>query len=449
MAKKLTGMEIFKLLPKTNCGECGVPTCMAFAMKLAQKNAELSACPYVSDEAKSVIGAASEPPIRLVKFGRGDHTVEMGNELVMFRHEKTFVHQTALAVQIDSGNALDQVEKKARAVDGYLIERAGEKLSIEALLINDTSTQSDGFRKAVLTAVQSFKGAIIIKSGDPKRLMQAAESVLDRVPLLHAVTEQNIQELGAFAISKKLPVVIAAPDLDTAFSLSESLTQKGHRDIVLDIATPEILSLLQTNTIARKAALTASVKPLGYPLMNFATGRTDAAGMIADASTALCKYASLLVIDRCEPESLLPVLMLRQNIYTDPQKPIQVEPKIYHVGDTTPSSPILVTTNFSLTYFIVSGEVEGSGVPAYLAVVDAEGMSVLTAWAAGKFSAEKISSFIKGQEVVSTLTKKRVVLPGYVSCLSGELEEKMPGWEIMVGPQEASDIGAFMKRLAP
>jgi acetyl-CoA decarbonylase/synthase complex subunit gamma len=446
MAKKLTGMEIFKLLPKTNCGECGVPTCMAFAMKLAQKNVELSACPYASDEARGVIGLASEPPIRLVRFGSGSRTVTMGNELVMFRHEKTFVHQTALAVQLDSTLPDSGLQTASSLLDKHTIERAGEKLSVDALLVNDAGDGVDRFCAAVRTVAASFGGPLILKSASAERLVKAAEMVPDRFPLLHALTGANADVIGEYAHAKKLPVAIAGNDLDELFSLSDALAAKGHRDIVLDLSASSMFDTLRNNTIVRKAALNASIRQVGYPIMNFVTGRTSPAALVADASTALCKYASLLVIDRFEPETLLPLLMLRQNVYTDPQKPIQVEPKVYPVGEPNAASPLLVTTNFSLTYFIVSGEVESSGVPAHLAVVDAEGLSVLTAWAAGKFSAEKIAAFINAQEIGRSLTKKKVVLPGYVSCLSGELEEKMPGWEVLVGPQEASDIGPFMKR---
>jgi acetyl-CoA decarbonylase/synthase, CODH/ACS complex subunit gamma len=448
MAKKLSGMEIFKLLPKTNCGECGVPTCMAFAMKLAQKNAELSACPYASEEAKTVIGAASEPPIRLVKFGAGKRAVEMGNELVMFRHEKTFVHQPVLAVQINSDVSVEMIIKTVHALDQHVIERAGERLFIESILINDQSASATDFTAAVIRAAEHFKGAIVLKSNSAERLVSAADAIHDRIPLLHALTKNNADVLGEYVCAEKLPVAVAGECLDDIFHLSEVLSSRGHRDIVLDLTSDNSAVMLQNNTIARKAALAASVKPMGYPIMNFVTGRPDVSVMVADASTCMCKYASLLVIDNYDPETLLPLLMLRQSIYMDPQKPIQVEPKIYPVGEPSPASPLLVTTNFSLTYFIVSGEIEGSGVPAHLAVVDAEGLSVLTAWAAGKFNAEKISSFIKSQEAAATMTNRKLVIPGYVACLSGELEEKMQGWEILVGPQEASDIGPFMKKLA-
>jgi acetyl-CoA decarbonylase/synthase complex subunit gamma len=442
MGKKLSGLDIFKLLPRTNCGECGVPTCMAFAMKLAQKTAELSACPYAGDEAKAVIGTASEPPVRLVRFGTGKSTVEMGGELVMFRHEKTFMHRTALAVQIDSGCARASVASTAHAVGRHVIERAGEKLTVEALQINDTGSSAEAFRDAAMTA------ALILKSGSAAHLMAAADAVLERVPLLHALTRGNASDLTPYVRSKKLPVVIAGDSLDDIFYLSAETSSLGHRDIVLALPSGSGAVILQNNTIARKAALYASSRPMGYPVMNSVAYRKDTCSMLADASTAMCKYASLLAVDRHEPETLLPLLMLRQSIYMDPQKPIQVEPKIYPVGEPSSSSPLLVTTNFSLTYFIVSGEIEASGVSAHLAVVDTEGMSVLTAWAAGKFNAESIAASISPQNAPGAMTNRRLVIPGYVACLSGELEEKLNGWQILVGPQEVSDIGPLMKKLA-
>jgi acetyl-CoA decarbonylase/synthase, CODH/ACS complex subunit gamma len=445
MVKKLSGMDIFKLLPRTNCGECGVPTCMAFALKLAQKTAELSACPYAGEEARTVIGSASEPPIRLVRFGIGNRTVLMGGELVMFRHEKTFVHQTALALRISSGLPLETIASIAETIERHQIERAGEKLSVEALLIDDTRESAGEFKDSVIAASEHFGGALILKSDSAERLMAGSDAVAERTPLLHALTRENADVLGEYALTKKLPIVIAGGALDELAALSERLVSCGHRDIVLDLSFG---NCLQNNTIARRSALFATVKQMGYPLMNTVIGRPDAAAMIADSSTCICKYASLLVIDRYEPETLLPLLMLRQSIYMDPQKPIQIEPKIYPIGEPSPASPLLVTTNFSLTYFIVSSEIQASGVPAHLAVVDAEGMSVLTAWAAGKFSAEKIASFVKLLTAALHMTNRKLVIPGYVACLSGEIEEKLDGWEIIVGPQEASDISPLMKKLA-
>jgi acetyl-CoA decarbonylase/synthase, CODH/ACS complex subunit gamma len=448
MAKKLTGMDIFKLLPKTNCGECGVATCMAFAMKLAQKNAELSQCPYASDEAKKVIGAASEPPIRLVKIGTAERGVSVGNETVMFRHDKTFVHQTALAVQIDDTAGEAELVRIASELESYSIVRVGETMRVEMLCINNTSRDEKKFIGAVTLVASKFNGGLVLKSDSAKTLIGAAGSVAARLPLLHGITKENISDMAPFSIKAKLPVCVCASTIDEAYGLTEKLAGMGQRDIVIDIQASNTAAMVQNNTVIRKAAIASSLKPMGYPVINFVTARASAGETIADASSLLCKYASILVIDRMEKETLLPLLMLRQNIFTDPQKPIQVDPGIYKIGEPASDAPFVVTTNFSLTYFIVSGELENAGVPVHLAIVDAEGMSVLTAWAARKFNGEKIGAFFKSINIDKQYASRKIIIPGYVASISGDLEEAMPGWEVLVGPQEASDITPYMKRFA-
>jgi acetyl-CoA decarbonylase/synthase, CODH/ACS complex subunit gamma len=448
MAKKLTGMDMFKLLPKTNCGECGVSTCMAFAMKLAQKNAELSQCPYASEEAKAVIGAQSEPPVRLVKIGTGGRQALLGNEIVMFRHDKTFVHQTAIAVQIDDTLAPGEIAGLAVEAEKYAIVRVGETLRIDMLCLNNASNDGRRFKEAVAAASEQFTGGLMLKSGSAAVLAETAAGIAGRVPLLHAVTKETITGLGAFSLKMKLPVCVCGGTIDEAYDLTKALSDMGQRDIVIDVPAQNAAAMVQNNTVVRKAAIMSSVKQMGYPLVNFITGRASAAECVADASSVMCKYSSLLVIDRLEKEVLLPLLMLRQNIYSDPQKPIMVEPGIYKIGEARPDSPFVVTTNFSLTYFIVSGELENAGVPVHLAIVDAEGMSVLTAWAAHKFTGEKIAAFLKGKDVDKQYASRTIIIPGYVASISGELEENLPGWQVIVGPQEASDITPFMKRFA-
>jgi acetyl-CoA decarbonylase/synthase complex subunit gamma len=420
---------------------------MAFAMKLAQKNAELSQCPYASDEAKKVIGAASEPPIRLVKIGSGERSVSLGNEIVMFRHDKTFVHQTAVAVQVSDALPKEEIVRIASEMESYCIVRVGETLRVDMLCVNNASGDAGKFVDAAKSVAAHFKGPMILQSTSSKNLIECAQTIGDRMPLLHAVNKDNADEIAAFLAKAKLPVCVSGKSVDEAFELTQILADKGHRDVVIDIPTDNAAAMVQNNTVVRKAAIMSSVKQMGYPIVNFVTGRPSAAEMVADVSSAICKYASIVVIDRADKESMLPLLMLRQNIYTDPQKPIQVEAGIYKIGDAGPDAPLAVTTNFSLTYFIVSGELENAGVPVQLAVVDAEGMSVLTAWAARKFNGEKIGAFLKSKDVDKQYTSRKVIIPGYVASISGELEESMPGWEVLVGPQEASDIGPFMKRL--
>jgi acetyl-CoA decarbonylase/synthase, CODH/ACS complex subunit gamma len=281
-------------------------------------------------------------------------------------------------------------------------------------------------------------------SDNPDALEAALQALPGQRPLIHAATPENFERIGALALQYKAPVVARAGDLDALASLTTRLAAAGVHDIVLELPAENPAAVLQYNTIIRKMALKSNFEPLGYPVINFVTGR-DLPSLVADASTLLLKYASILVLDTLQYQALLPLMMLRQNIYTDPQKPIQVEPKVYPIGEPGRDAPVLVTTNFSLTYFLVSGEIENSGVPAHLVIVESEGMSVLTAWAAGKFNGVKIAAFIKSCGLESQVSTRRLIIPGYVAQISGELEENLPGWEVVVGPQEASDIGPLLK----
>ena len=443
----LTGLQIFKLLPKTNCGECGIATCMAFAMKLAAKNAELSLCPYASEEAKRVVGAASKPPIRLVKIGPPGHEVAIGNETVMFRHEKTFVHPTALAIAFPDNEPLSELCHTIAEVREYCLERVGEKLRLNLVLVDNFSEEVKPFVALVKSVAGATGMGIILRSTNPEALEAGLEILAGQRPLIHAATPANAEAMAALALKYSAPLVARAATLDELVALTARLAGLGVKDMVLDLAADNPAATLQHNTIIRKAALKSAFVPLGYPIMNFASGR-DACSIVADATTYMCKYASILVLDRMQFELLLPLMMLRQNIYTDPQKPIQVEPKLYPVGEPGPDSPVLATTNFSLTYFLVSGEIENSGVPAHLVIVESEGMSVLTAWAAGKFSGAKVAAAVKACGLDAQLTRKRLIIPGYVAQISGEVEEGLPGWEVMVGPGESVDLGQFLKRQA-
>ena len=440
----MTGLQIFKLLPKTNCGECGVPTCMAFAMKLAAMNADLAACPYASEEAKKIIGAASKPPIRLVKIGPPGREVPIGNETVMFRHDKTFVHPTAVAIAFPDNESLTDLSHKLAEVREYCLERAGEQLRINLVLVDNFSEEVKPFVDLVKTAAGSTGLGIILRSTNLEALEAGLKELKGKRPLIHAATPANAEAVAALALKYDAPLVARAATLDELAALTTRLATLGLKEIVLDLPADNPAAALQYNTIIRKAALKNAFEPLGYPIINFVTALDDASA-VADASTYLCKYASIVVLDRMKLELLLPLMMLRQNIYTDPQKPIQVDPRVYPIGEPGKDALLVVTTNFSLTYFMVSGEIENSGVPANLLVVDTEGMSVLTGWAAGKFSGEKVAAAVKASGLGDQPGKHRVIIPGYVAQISGEVEEGLPGWEVLVGPGEASDIGPFMK----
>ncbi len=439
----LSGLDIFKLLPKTNCGDCDVPTCMAFAMKLAQKKAELSECPHASEEAEATLGAASTPPIRLVKIGVGAHALEAGNETVMFRHEKTFVHQTGIAIRLSTAEDEESLRARITETENYRVERVGEELKVDLLLVSHESGGSDRLLRAVeLVKEHSTKG-IILDCPNGEALKAGVELLKDRRPailLREKVTDADI-DLAKGADASLILSSLTIEDLDNQVAKAQ---QEDFNNIILNLETEDIGRHVQNSTILRRSALRKDYKPFGHPLFKFITAE-NGFDLMAEASACICKYDSVIALPAFDKAMLYTLLTLRQNIYTDPQKPIQVDPKIYPIGEPAAESPVFVTTNFSLTYFIVSGEIENSGISAHLVVCDCEGQSVLTAWAAGKFTGETIAKFVKAVELEAHVKTRKIVIPGFVSQISGDLEENLPGWEVIVGSQEASDIPSFVK----
>jgi len=439
----LTGLQIQKLLPKTNCKECGSNTCLAFAMKLASKKADLSECPYASDEAKRVLGAASEPPVREIALG-SERQLKLGAETVLFRHEKTFVHQTAFAVNVNDTDEPAALDKALKAIRDYVLVRVGETLQVDMVCVTQQGSRPVRFAAVAQQAWETVKRPLILRSASVEALRAAAIAVKGSGSVLSAATPENVAALAAVAKDNGHVLAITAPDLNTMVALSAQLKADGFSDLILQFQTHSLAEQFQTNTIARRAALTDNYKPLGYPSLRFVEGD----GLLACATqtiTEICKYGGLCVLPGLDPALLSVLMTLRLNLYTDPQKPIQVEPKIYPVGEPKPDSPVFVTTNFSLTYFIVSGEIENSGTSAWLVVPECEGMSVLTAWAAGKFSGASIGKFVKESGLEQQVTTRQIVIPGYVAQISGELEESLPGWKVLVGPPEAADIESFVK----
>jgi len=444
----LTGLAIYKLLPKTNCKECGFPTCLAFAMKLAQKGTELDKCPYVDDEAKTALDAASAPPIKLVAIGAGERAFEIGNEVVLFRHEKTFYHQPGLVVRVKSDDP--QLAGAAGATGAYEVERVGMSLRLDGLAVEHSGGDAVAYAAAVAVARAAAPGLpLVLMSGDAAAIDAALSggAAADR-PLVHAATPASWQAMAEVAKKHGVPLAIRAEngDLSTLAELSENVRGAGVEDIVLDPGTTSLQADLAAFTQLRRLALKKGARGLGFPIFALAGAPTWEAEL-ARASQAVAKYAGVVVLDHLVPAECYALITLRQNIYTDPQKPIQVEPKLYEIGSAGPDSPVLITTNFSLTYFSVSGEVESAGVPAWLLVADSDGQSVLTAWAAGKFDAEKIAKTVKDTGIESRVSHKKLVIPGHVAGLSGEVEEELPGWQIMVGPRDAADIPNYLKNV--
>jgi acetyl-CoA decarbonylase/synthase complex subunit gamma len=438
----LSGLDIFKLLPKTNCGDCGVPTCMAFAMKIAQKKAELSSCPHASEEAKSVLGAASEPPIRLLKIGP-DEPLEVGGETVLFRHEKTFFHPPGISLELRTSAAESSLSAAIQQWEGLQIERVGEFLKGDLFFISHDSPEKSAFLRTIGLVKASSKKGMIVDCPDEDALKAGLELLRNDRPsifLRRPVTDKDIGLAKAAGAS----LIVSGSSLEDLAGQTERARQAGLTDLVLSGPAAGLGEAVQNNTILRRSALKRNFKPFGYPI--FARVQSeDGFESLAEATVLLCKYASIIVLPRFDKALLYTLFTLRQNISPDPQKPIQVDPKVYAIGEPTPASPVFVTTNFSLTYFIVSGEIENSGTSAHLVVCDTEGQSVLTAWAAGKFVPEKIAKFIKDIKLEEKVETRKLVIPGFVAQISGELEEKLPGWEIIVGCQDAADIPSFVK----
>ncbi|HQH99919.1 MAG TPA: acetyl-CoA decarbonylase/synthase complex subunit gamma [Deltaproteobacteria bacterium] len=439
----LTGLQIQKLLPGTNCKECGSNTCLAFAMKLASKKADISGCPYASDEAKGVLGLANEPPVRSIALGP-DRKITAGGELVLYRHDKTFVNRTVIAINVNDTDAPEKIEETLHAVKGYVLERVGESLTIEMAAVTQLSNDASAFVSLAEKAYKATGKPLILRSPSTQALIEAASKIAGSHSIVCVRDEESINALLPVVKEQGHALALSAPDLDTLAGHAAKLRDGGFTDIFLHFGTNSLSEGLQTNTIARRAAVRDNFKPLGFPFLRF-VGTGSLMDDTAEAVTEITKYGSICVLPSFDPAQLATLLTLRLNIYTDPQKPIQVEPKLYAIGEPTPDSPVFVTTNFSLTFFIVSGEIENSGISAWLAVPECEGMSVLTAWAAGKFSAATIAKFIRENGVEDKIRTRTIVIPGYVSQISGELEDSLSGWKVLVGPEEAADLEGFIK----
>ena len=435
----LTGLQIYKLLPQTNCKECKFPTCLAFAMKLAAKQAELAACPYVSESAREQLDAAAQPPIRLITLSSDSHKVEVGNEIVLFRHEKTFQHPAGLFVRIRDDQPLDEIAALVRRVADYQVEYVGLNLRLDGLALDNASGNEATFLDALDTIRQGTPIPLILISSQVQTVERALEKLKGTVPLLYAAEAGTLNAWVEVAKKFQAPLALRAPDLNTLAEMATNAKQAGLNNLVLDPLTRGYADSLQTFTQLRRLAIKKNNRALGYPLIAFPGADT------ALAAQAIAKYAGFVVLDRFDEASAYVLLVLRQNLYTDPQKPIQVQPGLYPINNPNGDSPVLATTNFSITYFSVRNEVEGAGLPAWLLIADAEGMSVLTAWAAGKFDADRIAKAVNSTGVAAQLSRKRLILPGHVAVLMGEVEEALPGWQIEVGPREAVDLPGFLK----
>jgi acetyl-CoA decarbonylase/synthase complex subunit gamma len=419
---------------------------MAFAMALAAGKASLEACPHASDEAKEALGAASEPPIRSVVIGTGENALTTGGELVLFRHDKTFYNPTGLAVEVRDD--LDEAALKARveAINNLSFTRVGITQRVNLVAVIHTSSDATGFSRVVAAVKSHTALPLVLKTADPAVAEAACAACGQDRPLIWGASESNAEAMTELAKKHGCPLVVSAPDLAKLAALSERITGAGYKDLVLHLDCENTADTLQALTIIRRMALKKQFRPFGFPVLVKAAGQNPYQ-VAAAAGTYIAKYGSIVVLDVADPVLFRPLVTLRQDIYTDPQKPIQVEATCYAIGNVREDSPVLVTTNFSLTYFSVVNEIEASRVPAYLVTVNTDGTSVLTAWAAGKFGSEQIAEALEQNRVGEKVNHRKVIIPGYVAMISGRLAEKS-GWEVLVGPREAAGLPKYLRSLA-
>ncbi|NVM57359.1 MAG: acetyl-CoA decarbonylase/synthase complex subunit gamma [Desulfobacterales bacterium] len=442
----LTGIQIYKLLPKTNCGECGVPTCLAFAMNLAAGKAELEACPYVSEEAKAQLADASAPPIRPVEIGTGERRLKIGGETVLFRHEKTFLNPPGLAVLVTDEMSDEDVAGRLKRFKELEYERVGLCLRADLVAVKSLSGDAGRFQTLLDRAKKETDGGIILMTLVPGVMEAGLKLCADRKPLMYAATRENMDGMASLAKEYGCPLAVKGDGPDEVSDLTTKLMEGGLKDLVIDTAARGVRKAFEDQIFIRRGAILKKYRPLGFPTITFPCEMTD--DLMREtliASMFVAKYGGIIVLSDLQGHSLFPLLLARMNIYTDPQRPLATSPGIYEIGGPNEDSPVLVTCNFSLTYFIVSGEIESSRVPAWLVVVDTEGLSVLTAWAAGKFVGDAVGMLIKKCGVMDKVKHRKVIIPGYAAAISGDLEEELGNCEVLVGPRESAHIPAYLK----
>lgn len=446
------GTDIVKKLPeagKKNCKECGFPTCFAFAMKLASGGATLDKCPHLAPEVKDELEDALAPAMKLVTIGVGENALQVGNEEVVYRHEKTYFHQPGIALLISDKESDSDVDAKIKKIQELQFNWIGLNVKADLLALQYDSGDKAKFEALVKKVSSSVDVGLILISWDLDALFAARDICADKSPLLYAITKENVEQAIPKIKEKPTPVAVHAHSVEELVAITSRLKEEKIEDLVIDPGSKNLMDAIKDQTLIRRAAIKQNFRPLGYPTIVFANIIGD--GKLKEAMAAslyIDKYAGIIVMSDLSEETLLPLLVQRLNIYTDPRMPMSVEEKYYEVGEPNENSPVLVTSNWALTYFIVSAEVEGSKIPCYLCVKDTEGLGVLTGWAAGKFTGDSVGPFITKCGVGDKVKHRKLVIPGKTARIKGELQEALPDWEIIVGPREASEIAGFLPEFA-
>ena len=442
----LKGLDIFKLSPKKNCKECGSPTCMAFCMKVAQGAADISACPYFSEDAKAQLSEATAPPMKTVKIGAGDAEMTLGGETVMERHEKTFVSKTRYAVALCNCMDAATIDAKLADIPKVDYERIGERMFAEAIYVNYSADGQSDYVELVKKAA-ALGRTLILGCTDTTVAKAALDVCKDGKPVLNGATKDNYTEMNTIATEAGVVLGVGGANMDDIYDTVKALEGLGNKNMVIDTTGATIKETFANTVQLRKAAIKDNDRTCGYPsIVNlFKLAKDDTHLQAALAAIFTIEYGSIVVMQEITYAEALPLYGLRQNIFTDPQKPMRVEPGIYALNGADENSICLTTVDFALTYFLVSGELERSGVPVNLIISDAGGLSVLTAWAAGKLSSSSIEKFWKEQDIEGKIKSRKLIIPGKVAVLKGEIEAKLPGWQVIIAPNEAVQLVKFLK----
>lgn len=445
----LKASDIQKKLPdggKKNCRECGFPTCFAFAMKLAALAISAGKCPYLPEEIKVELEEALAPPVKLVTIGLGDKAFSTGEEEVLYRHEKTFYRASGIAILISDSEEESVSLNKVKKLKEMQFDRIGQQLKANLVAVKFSGNAAKYLDLVAKVAGEGFPLVLICRDLDT--LFKARDLVADKKPLLYPITKDNLEAALPKIKEKPTAIGVKAQGIEEIIPITRRLKEEGIVDVVIDPSPRSLQEMIRDYTLIRRAALKKSFRPLGYPIISLPCELTaDSNEQIMLAAAGVIKYAGIIVLSDFERNTLYPLLVLRQNIYTDPRVPLAVEQKVYEIGDVNADSPVFLTTNFALTYFAVANEIENSKIPSYLCVKDTEGLCVLAAWSTGKLNGETIAPFIKKSGLGEKINNKRVIIPGLVARIKGELEEELPDWEIVVGPREASDIPVALPKM--
>ena len=435
------GLDIFKLSPKKNCKECGSPTCMAFCMKVAQGALPITKCPYMSPEAIALLSEATAPPMKSIEVA--GH--KLGGETVLFRHEKTFVSRNLFAVSINTEMDDAAVEAKIAELKSVDYERIGEREYVEFVTVRNCGDNARFVELAKKAA--ALERGVILETTDVEAAKAAVEAIKDAKPVVNGVNKDNLEAMNELAKAYGIVLGVQAADLNELHDTAEALEKAGNKNLLLDVTGATIKETFGNAVQVRRAALKDNDRTFGYPSI---VDLSKLCGTEYHLATALAsvftlKYGSIIIMPRMTYAEALPLYGLRQNIYTDPQKPMKVAPGIYPINGATPDDPCCLTVDFALTYFLVSGELERSKVPINLLITDASGMSVLTAWAAGKFSSTSVKKFFDEFDLASKINNRTLIIPGKVAVMKGEIQDKLPEWNVVVGTREAVELVKYLK----